>query len=119
MGGRLGEIVVELGLVPEEIVVELLAEQYRIEVLNPSRLELDPDVARLLSEARASRLAAVPMRRTATGIKVAIADPAIPHLVDELKFLLRASIVLYLTTPRDIARLIALVHERPTSVHWG
>jgi hypothetical protein len=109
-GGRLGEIVVELGLVPEDVVLELLAEQYRIEVLDRSRLSLDPSLAGLLSEARATRLSAVPMRRTATGIAIAIADPAFPSLVDELTFLARAPIHLYLTKPCEIRRLIDLVY---------
>ena len=104
--GRLGEIVVSLGFVEEEVVVELLAEQYRIEVLDPSRVTLDAEVAQLLSEPRAARLSAVPMRRTSRGIVVAIADPALPNLTQELTLLLREPFELHLTTPRSLARLL-------------
>jgi hypothetical protein len=105
-GGRLGEIVVMLGFASEDVVVELLAEQYRIEVLDMMRVSLDPEVARLLPEPRAARLAAVPIRRTDRGIAVAIADPAFPNLAKELTMLLQGPIVMYLTTPRVITRLL-------------
>jgi hypothetical protein len=112
-GGRLGEIVVSLGFVKEDVVVELLAEQYRIEVLDTTRVSLDRAVARLLSEPRATRLSAVPMRRTSRGILIAIADPALPHLTEELALLLNAPIELHLTTPPVLARLLYQAFEAP------
>jgi hypothetical protein len=115
-GRRLGEIVVDLGLVPEAVVVELLAEQYRIEVLDVTRARLDREVALLLSEPRAFSLSAVPIRRTASGIAIAIADPARPNLIEELTQLLGGEIRLYLTTQAVVERLIDSVHTQPARV---
>lgn len=112
-GGRLGEIVVSLGFVAEDVVVELLAEQYRIEVLDTTRVSLDRKVARLLQEPRAARLSAVPLRRTGRGILIAIADPALPNLTEELTLLLGSAIELHLTTPRVLARLLYQAFDAP------
>jgi hypothetical protein len=116
-GRRLGEIVVELGLVPEAVVVELLAEQFHIEVLDPTRMSVDLEVAFLLSELDACRFSAVPIRRTAAGIAIAISDPARPNLVAELNRRVPGPIRLYLTTNAVIERLIDVVHPRPAPIH--
>jgi len=41
-GRRLGQVVVDLGLVREEEIVELLAEQHRLDVLDPAKIVIEP-----------------------------------------------------------------------------
>jgi hypothetical protein len=53
------------------------------------------------------------MRRTRRGILIAIADPALPHLTEELALLLNAPIELHLTTPPVLARLLYQAFEAP------
>ena len=113
-GGRLGDIVVELGYISEHALLELLAEQVRIDVLDTSRGALDPEIGRSLPESEARRLAAVPLRRVDTAIEVAVADPTRPDLVTQLTQLLLAPVCLYLTTPVVIDELIDHLHHRGT-----
>jgi hypothetical protein len=104
---RLGEVVVELGFVREKVVVELVAEQLRIDVFDPHRFTADVDLARCLPEADARRLEAVPIRQVGASIHVAVADPTRPHLVTELIRLLHAPVRLYATTHDAIDDLIS------------
>jgi MSHA biogenesis protein MshE len=114
-GGRLGDIVVELGYISEHALLELLAEQLRIDVLDINRRTLDPEIGRRLAEGDARRLAAVPLRRVNIAIEVAVADPTRPDLVTQLTQLLLAPVCLYLTTPAIIDELIDNIHHRNRS----
>ena len=105
-GRRLGEIVVELGLVRECDVIELLAEQLRLEVLDLARAEGAIEIGRRLSEADARRLAAIPFRVVGPAIAVAVADPTQPHLATELTQLLRVPVRIYVTTIDVVQGLI-------------
>ena len=118
-GGRLGELVVELGLVQERAVVELLAEQFRIGVFDATRTSLEPAIACRLPEADARRLEAVPFREQAASIAVAVSDPTRPDLVTDLTQLLHSPVHLCLTTRMGIARLIDEAHHRDASDATG
>ena len=101
-GGPIGEILVDLGLITDRDLVELLAEQLRMHVVDLTRVDCDHAVLRLLTRDEAHRLAALPMRRVDGHIDVAIADPSDDNVVDELKKLLRAPLRLLLATRADI-----------------
>jgi hypothetical protein len=106
-GERLGEIVVQLGLVAEHVVVELIAEQLRIDVLDISKVRIDVEAARRLAEPDARRLSAIPIREDAdASLVVAVADPARPHLVTDLTHLLHVPIHVLATTRGTVDELI-------------
>jgi hypothetical protein len=105
-GRRLGEVVVELGLVPEHVVVELIAEQLRIDVLETARVVPEPNTGRLLTEADARRLGALPLRHSDGWFSVAVADPTRPHLVVELAQLLHGPVRILATTHDVLEELI-------------
>jgi hypothetical protein len=105
-GGRLGEVVVELGLVPELAVVEILAEQLRIEVLDANRTSLDVQLGIHLAAGDARLLRAVPYRLIDGVIEVAVADPTLPDLLVQLTQLIQMPVRLYMATQSVIDELI-------------
>jgi hypothetical protein len=105
-GGRLGEIVVELGLAPERAVVEILAEQLRIEVLDANRTSLDVQLGIHLAGGDARRLRAVPYRLVDGVIEVAVADPTLPDLLVQLTQLMQMPVRLYMATQSVIDELM-------------
>ncbi len=109
-GKRLGEVVVDLGFVSEDVIVELVAEQHRIEVFDPEVNTVDVDIALRLSPADARRLSAVPIVQTRGTVVVAVADPTQPDLVGELVKRLHVPVRLCATTNVTIADLIARVY---------
>ncbi len=110
-GQRLGEIVVELGLVTEWTIVELIAEQMRIEVFDAQLLDIDLDVARRISDSDARRLRAVPIRQLNGAVAVAVADPTRAALVADLIRILHNPIRLYVATADQIAHLIGDIYR--------
>ncbi len=105
-GGRLGEVVVELGLVPEHAVVEILAEQLRIEVLDVNRTSMDPELGVHLSAGDARHLRAVPYRSIDGVIEVVVADPTLDDLVPQLSELMHRPFRLSMTTRSVIDELL-------------
>ena len=59
-GGALGEILLDLGLITERDLLDLLAEQLRMEVVDPARLDVDRATLALLPADEARRHAALP-----------------------------------------------------------
>src|SRR5262249_13505713 len=98
-GKRLGNILVELGLLSERALVDVLAEQLILEIVELGRMELDREVVTLLAEDDARRLRAVPIARDGERIDVAVADPLVAHLQEELIEKLGAPVRLYFATP--------------------
>ena len=105
-GGRLGEVVVELGLVREHAVVEILAEQLRIEVLDANRTSLDVQLGIHLAVGDAYRLRAVPYRLVDGVIEVAVADPTLPDLLVQLTQLMQMPVRLFMATQSVVDELI-------------
>ena len=101
-GGPLGQILVDLGLITDRDLVELVAEQLRMQVVDLTRVECEPATARMLARSDAWRLAAVPLRRVDGQIDVAVADPMDEDAIAELMTRLGARLRLFLATRADI-----------------
>jgi type II secretory ATPase GspE/PulE/Tfp pilus assembly ATPase PilB-like protein len=85
-GWRLGEILVERGLMTQGQVARLVAEQYELPYLELEASAIDRTVVDLLPRDLADRFAAVPVEIASDGALVlAVADPAAVLFSDELR----------------------------------
>lgn len=75
-GKRLGDILIERGLIKKENLVTTLSSQYRIPEIDLSRYEIDSSVVKYISHEVAKKYTIIPVSRTHNGILVAIADPS-------------------------------------------
>jgi type IV pilus assembly protein PilB len=109
---RLGEIVVDLGYASEAQVAGALAEQYELEFLDLDRLEVDREVATLLTEPLAHRCAALPVRRLPNGaVLVAVADPTDVVAADHLRLAVGPNIRLAVCERAPLERAIARAYR--------
>ncbi len=92
-GQRLGLTVVRMGLVPETEVVRMLARQYRMPAVDLSRFEVDTRLLKLIPAELASKHTVLPLKREGRQLTVAIADPTVMGVVDDLKFITRYDII--------------------------
>ncbi|WP_338053430.1 GspE/PulE family protein [Rhabdochromatium marinum] len=74
-GKRLGEILLDMGLITEQRLIEVLADQLDFVVETPNFTQIDPELLKLVSPDWCRRLCAIPLRREADGVLVAFADP--------------------------------------------
>jgi hypothetical protein len=86
-GGRLGTNLVELGCISTATLAEFLAKQLAMPALAPSQLEKIPlDAIRALSADIASRYMTFPLSLEGRELKLAMADPTDLSAVDEIAF---------------------------------
>jgi hypothetical protein len=74
-GRRLGEILVERGLIKEEDLTRLLAGQKGLPFINLREQQIDPEAAQLLAEDQARLFTALPIGFEDNAVVVALADP--------------------------------------------
>jgi len=113
-GRRLGELLVERGVVTQAQVAKLVAEQYELPFVELEETDIDLKVAVILSEDLARRFSAVPINFLPDGsLLLAIADPSTVIFSDELRRALGAPPRFAVVGPEAIDLAIAFVHERP------
>jgi type IV pilus assembly protein PilB len=88
-GMRLGELLVDRGLVTRAAVARALAEQHSLEFVDLGSTPIDPDGASLLPSSLARRYGAVPVRFLEDGaLLVAVSDPTNVVHSDDLRLAL-------------------------------
>ena len=83
-GRRLGEVLLEQGLVGERELARLVADQEDLEFVDLGKYDLDPGALELLSEPTARQFCAIPFRSDQRSILVAVADPTDSEGLDAL-----------------------------------
>ncbi|MGB7652332.1 MAG: GspE/PulE family protein [Acidimicrobiales bacterium] len=86
-GGKLGELLVTMNLLDAHVLAETLAALFGLVVVNLRRDNVDPSVIPLVSEEMARANMAIPVRSEDDGLYVAVAEPS-----DELRALLTKTV---------------------------
>ncbi|HET9150493.1 MAG TPA: type IV-A pilus assembly ATPase PilB [Gemmatimonadales bacterium] len=86
---RLGYAVVKLGLASEIELTKLLARQYRMPAVDLQRFEVDGRILKLIPADVAQKHVVLPLKREGRTLTVALADPSDIGLLDDLKFITR------------------------------
>ena len=107
---RLGSVLVERGLVTEQDVAQVIASQLNLSYLDLREARFHPDAVRMVPEAVARRLMAVPVSLEDNTLTVAVADPRHVVALNELSFLTKAKLQLVVMTESDIDKAIERVY---------
>ncbi|HIE53076.1 MAG TPA: type II secretion system protein GspE [Armatimonadetes bacterium] len=105
-GERLGQILVELGYVSREEVLTVLAEQFRLPLLQLRERDIDPEVIGVIPPELAYRHQVLPLARRDDTLRVAIADPLNLGALDDLRLVTGLDIEPVLADPEDIRRFV-------------
>jgi hypothetical protein len=129
-GGDLGTCLLELGVLPEEVLVSLLAEAHGLERVAAGELPVaSPAVLRLVPRAVALRYGIYPLEESDGELRVAVSEPLPQAVEDDLGFALGAHLKKYaaplvrirqaiardygLPLDRRLLRLVAKLEHRP------
>jgi type IV pilus assembly protein PilB len=91
-GTRLGYSLIKLGFIKEEELTRMLSRQYRVPAVDINKVTVDPRILRLVPGEIAHKHLVLPLRRVGRVLTVAMANPADPGTIDQLKFLTRHGI---------------------------
>jgi type IV pilus assembly protein PilB len=98
-GARLGEALIDLQMVTEEQITKALCRQNKLPFVDLSKVRLKEDVVDLIDSRVAEEYDVVPVKRQGRQIFVAIRDPNQVYQADGLQFVLNAEVKFALTTP--------------------
>ena len=86
-GQNLGYTLAKLGFISDREITEFLSQQYRVPSVDLSSVEIDPEVAKLISKDVSEKHKIVAISRAGNALIVAMSDPTNLHAIDDIKFL--------------------------------
>ncbi|MDQ6946603.1 MAG: Flp pilus assembly complex ATPase component TadA [Actinomycetota bacterium] len=105
-GKRIGELLVELGAVNERDMVEVLAMQLVIPLVDFRTAEPEPEAVALIAEAVARATGTIPVRVEGNTLEVATSDPLDQARIDAIRNEVGLALRFVLASPSDILQAI-------------
>jgi type IV pilus assembly protein PilB len=94
------------GLIDEKVLAQALAMQFGLEYLDLEQTPPDPELAEVIPPELMGRFECLPVRKTADGLAVAVADPTRLRSLDDLEMLLDQRLEHVVAAKGQIGRLI-------------
>ena len=106
-GGLLGQILIGQGAITEEEVALALTAQYGFPYLPLENYEIDDGVTQLVPEHVARQFCVIPIDRIGNALTVAMADPSNTQAVEDIELLTHCVVQTFVSTPSAIIQAIA------------
>lgn len=106
---RIGETLIEMGVIEERHVVDALAEKFNLPMLDPDITQIDVDLVRTISLKYLRRQVALPIKLEGDQLLMLVADPTMTHFVEEIERLFTCRVRLALATSGIINQKLELV----------
>lgn len=111
----LGKILIEEGFVREEQIVEVLELQFGIESIHLDKYHIDPNVPGLISEKMARRHELIPVQIANDELVVAMTDPLNIFAIDDLKLATGYNIKPLIATEKDVLIAIEQYYKKSSA----
>jgi len=115
-GKKMGRLLIETGLITEELLANGLARQLRIPFVNLKTFPFRADVVKLLPESAARRFRALVLEDKGDTLLVALADPLDLFAYDELTRLLKRSISIAAVPESHLALAFDRLYRRTEEI---
>ena len=112
-GRRLGEVLIERGLLEERDLGRLLAGQKGLPFVEVSASDVEPAALEMLSEENARHQVALPLRHEGGQLVVAVADPSNELMLENLRRTLGAAPKLVVAPYAELVKAIGEAYARP------
>jgi len=111
-GGRLGEHLVALGYVTDDVLTQQLARQFGIAIVDPADSEIPRDVLALVPPSLIRKHLILPLNLNGSTLTVSMADPTNFLALNEVKFLTGYDVRATVASAKKIQRAIDRLLER-------
>ncbi len=115
-GNKLGNTLIELGLVTSHQFHEFLANQLNLPFIDLKHYNYKPEVVRLLPETAARRFRAMVLDQEANRLLVGVADPTDIYAYDELTKKLKQPIKLAVVYETELLKALDTVYRRTQEI---
>ncbi|MCL2102668.1 MAG: type IV-A pilus assembly ATPase PilB [Syntrophorhabdaceae bacterium] len=109
---HIGSILVKAGYIKEGELLAFLGKQFGIAVVELSKIDINPDIVRLLPEDMVQKNLALPIYRVGAKLTVAISDPSSMVVMDEIGFKTGYSVEFVLASESEITAVINKFFDR-------
>ena len=103
--GRLGRVLVEMGVIGERQLARAVAQQWGLPYTELAEDSVNPDVARLIPGYLAQRHGVIAVDRKQDRLVVAMPDPSNVVAIDDIRLLTGLDVEIIIASPEDVARL--------------
>ena len=115
-GRKLGKMLVELKYVDEHQLLEFLSRQLQIPFIDLSQQNFDPDTIRQLPETLARRFRCLLLKQDAHSALVGMTDPTDLLAYDEISAALKQTIRLAVVREPDLLQLLDQVYRKSSEI---
>lgn len=112
-GVSLGYALAKMGFISDQEITEFLSQQYRVQAIDLSEYEIDPDVLKLITQEVCERHKIIPVSRAGASLIVAMADPSNLHAIDDIKFLTGYNVEPVVSSEAAIQKAIERYYQAP------
>jgi len=115
-GRKLGQAVIDLGYVEEDTFLQLLSEQLRIPFVDLAHFKFDNALITQLPETHARRFRAVVLSEKPEGLMVGLADPMDILAIDELQRILRKPILPAVVRESEVLHALDTAYKKTEEI---
>jgi MSHA biogenesis protein MshE len=115
-GRRLGNTLIDLGLVTEEALLNTLAEQLDIPYIDLKHYKISADTVRILPEIHSRRYRAVVLAKREKDLLIGMADPTDIFAYDKLNTILRRPLSFAIVSEAELIKVIDQVFRRTEEI---
>lgn len=115
-GRKIGEILIEQGVLTEEALWEALAEYAHVPLFDLKNYDYVPELSKLLPEKVARQFQALVLAESGKTLTVGMVNPADLAATDEIKKLINRPIQLAMLKPDDFQRILDKVYRRTDDI---
>ena len=114
-GGRLSNILISLKLVNEKDLMLALSKSLHIPPINLSKLNINPEVAKIIPEHLARHYQMIPISKIGYNLTVALSDPLNIFALDDIRALTNYKVKSVLSTEEEIDDAIRRYYSEDTT----
>ncbi len=116
MGRKLGNMLIEMGMIDEDSLLNLLSSQLSIPLIDLTNFNYKEDVVRTLSESIARRYRAIVLEERAGDYLVGMADPTDLYALDEIQDRLSKPVSLAIVRESELLEAFDRVYRRTEEI---
>ncbi len=110
-GERIGGILLKLGFISEDVLVEFIAKQYGVPQVSLTKLSIPKDVFGMIPVDIATKYQAVPFGLLGNTLNVAMSDPGNLFVIDDMRFLTRRNIQVHVASEVSVKKVLGLHYQ--------
>lgn len=115
-GDRIGSVLIKLGFIGENTLVEFIAKQFRMPQVDISKLAIPKQVVGLIPLDIAQKYQAVPFGIMGNTLHIAMSDPGNLFVIDDIRFLTRKNIQVHVASDSVIKKVISTFYTEDESL---